>query len=377
MERNVQLKYRIYRRNNGKFYWQENGSKKQGSLQTTDRHEAERLLNAKNESHRQPTINLSLARTYLAAHDPLMVTRTWQAVMDEMATHGIPTTQDRCARGFRSKAYDPIRNRPLVQTTGAELLAILHANGNCVGHYLRRLNNLAVDLGWLAWPILAKRAWPKIRSEGKRAITETEHAAIIASERNAERRTFYELLYETGASQTDGANLTADDIDWLTGVLAYRRKKLGPYSEPARLTIGAKLRQMLQSLPSNGDLFPSIKRTSANHRSAEFSRRCRIAEVEGVSLHSYRHAWAQRAKSCGYPQRFAQEALGHSSRAVHEAYAKGAVVICPALDEYENFASPKLVALPIRPNLGQLSEVYNGRSKVSARAKKCVTFISK
>jgi integrase len=352
MERNVQLKYRIYRRNNGKFYWQENGSKKQGSLQTTDRHEAERLLNAKNESHRQPTINLSLARTYLAAHDPLMVTRTWQAVMDEMATHGIPTTQERCARGFRSKAYDAIRHRPLVQTTGAEVLAILHSNGNCVGHYLRRLHNLAVDLGWLAWPILAKRTWPKIRSESKRAITGAEHAAILASEQNAERRAFYELLYETGASQTDGANLTAEDVDWRDGVLVYRRKKLGPHSEPARLTLGTKLRQILQSLPAAGDLFPSIKRTSANHRSAEFSRRCRIAGIKGVSLHSYRHAWAQRAKSCGYPQRFAQEALGHSSRAVHEAYAKGALVICPALDQYEQCSPNKLIKLPTRLMVG-------------------------
>jgi len=59
------------------------------------------------------------------------------------------------------------------------------------------------------------------------------------------------------------------------------------------------------------------------------------AGASGVSLYSYRHSWAQRAKSCGYPQRFAQEALGHTSRAVHEAYAKGATVICPPLDEYE------------------------------------------
>src|SRR5206468_3560764 len=85
-----------------------------------------------NELHRQPTLNLNLARAYLAAHDPKMANRTWQAVMDEMATHGIPSTQVRCARGFRSKAYDPIRNKPLVQTTGEDLLAI-HANGNFVG----------------------------------------------------------------------------------------------------------------------------------------------------------------------------------------------------------------------------------------------------
>jgi hypothetical protein len=49
-----------------------------------------------------------------------------------------------------------------------------------------------------------------------------------------------------------------------------------------------------------------------------------------------------------YPQRFAQEALGHSSRAVHEAYAKGALVICPALDEYESMRDRKIVPMPLR-----------------------------
>jgi integrase len=346
MENNVQLKYRLYRRRNGVFYWQDNSSKKQGTLRTSDRREAERLLNAMNESHREPTLNLNLARAYLAAHDPRMAQRTWQAVMDEMATHGIPTTQERCARGFRSRAYDPIRNKPLVQTTGADLLAIVHANGNCVAHYLRRLHNLAVDLGWLPWPVLAKGAWPKIRSRSKRAITAEEHGAVIASEKNAERRAYYELLYETGAAQTDAANLTAEDIDWQNGVLVYHRKKLGPFSEPCRLTMGNKLRALVNVLPASGDLFPNIKTASANHRAAEFRRRCRVAGVTGISLHSYRHAWAQRAKASGYPQRFAQEALGHSSRAVHEAYAKGAFVVCPALDEYEATTAQKIIEMP-------------------------------
>jgi len=188
MEKNVQLKYRLYRRRNGVFYLQENDSAKQGTLRTAERCEAERLLNAMNESHREPTLNLNLARAYLVAHDPKMAKRTWQAVMDEMATHGIPSTQVRCARGFRSKAYSPIRNKPLVQTTGEDLLSVIHANGNCVAHYLRRLHNLALDLGWLAWPILAKRAWPKIRSQSKRAITAEEHKAVIASEKNPECR---------------------------------------------------------------------------------------------------------------------------------------------------------------------------------------------
>jgi len=107
-------------------------SAKQGTLRTSHRREAERLLNAMNESQREPTLNLNLARAYLAAHDPKMARRTWRAVMDEMAAHGIPSTQIRCARGFRSKAYDTIRNKPLVQTTGEDLLTVVHANGNRV-----------------------------------------------------------------------------------------------------------------------------------------------------------------------------------------------------------------------------------------------------
>jgi integrase len=110
--------------------------------------------------------------------------------------------------------------------------------------------------------------------------------------------------------------------------------------------MGNKLRALVNVLPASGDLFPNIKTASANHRAAEFRRRCRVAGVTGISLHSYRHAWAQRAKASGYPQRFAQEALGHSSRAVHEAYAKGAFVVCPALDEYEATTAQKIIEMP-------------------------------
>ena len=41
-----------------------------------------------------------------------------------------------------------------------------------------------------------------------------------------------------------------------------------------------------------------------------------------------------------------QEALGHTSRAVHEAYARGAAVICPPLDEYEKNVHAEIVVLP-------------------------------
>lgn len=57
--------------------------------------------------------------------------------------------------------------------------------------------------------------------------------------------------------------------------------------------------------------------------------------IQGVSLHSYRYAWAERALRCGYPERFAQQALGHNSKAVHHAYAKHPEVTAPPLDDWE------------------------------------------
>jgi len=54
-----------------------------------------------------------------------------------------------------------------------------------------------------------------------------------------------------------------------------------------------------------------------------------------VSLHSYRYAWAERAKTAGYPERYAQKALGHKSQAVHRTYARKARFELPSMEEYE------------------------------------------
>jgi hypothetical protein len=38
---------------------------------------------------------------------------------------------------------------------------------------------------------------------------------------------------------------------------------------------------------------------------------------------------------CGFPERFAQQVLGHNSKAVHRAYAKHAEVTVPSLVDWE------------------------------------------
>ena len=68
-----------------------------------------------------------------------------------------------------------------------------------------------------------------------------------------------------------------------------------------------------------------------------------------MTLHCYRYAWAERAKTAGYPERFAQEALGHNSKAVHRAYAKRALVKIPSLEEYEkNRAQENIIPLDLQ-----------------------------
>lgn len=332
--KNMNNRYRLFRRNHrgGIYYCVDKTTGKRTSLDTSDTNEAQNLIAAKNQAHQQPALNMQMARAYLSACDPAWTKRTWQDVINEIQTHGRDSTKDRYQRGFESTAYDNIRQKKLIETTAEDFLTLLKCDQVSIGHYLRRLHNLALGLGWLAVPVLAPRFWPKPKPKPKRGITADEQQRILEAEKNPERNLFYQLLWEIGASQSDAAGLTSENIDWQTRTLSYHRVKTG---ELAQMSIGKKLEVILNHLPTEGLLFPTIGKSEAKFRAAEFKRRCRLLEIKGVSLHSYRYAWAERAKVAGMPERFAQAALGHNSKAVHRAYAKQALVKIPSLQEYE------------------------------------------
>ena len=187
-----------------------------------------------------------------------------------------------------------------------------------------------------------------MRFQPKRAITFEEHQLIVEREKNPERRNFYELCWHLGGSQTDVANLAAEDIDWPSHTIAYARKKTGSV---AMLRFGSEIGEILRRLPGSGPLFPYLRTVRAGDRATEFKQRCDGLGIKGISLHSYRYAWAERAKQCGYPERFAQEALGHNSKAVHRAYAKKAQVTLPPLEEFEKRVSESKV-IPMPPANG-------------------------
>jgi integrase len=321
---------------NGVFYCEDTTTGKQSSLRTRDKVEAGRLLAVKNEAVRQPAMNLQIAQVYLQHGDPALAARTWQNVMERMLDGKSGSTLTRWQWAIREKALDGLRNQKLIETNAEHFLAVLKIGTMTTNVYLRRIHNFAVNMHWLPWPILPKANWPKIQHREKRAITKDEHQKIIARELNLATRAFYELLWHLGGAQSDIADLTAEDIDWKDQTISYRRHKTGAVS---LLSFGGEVATILKTLPKSGLLFPALARIHERHRAKMFIKRLKTVGVSGVSLHSYRYAWAERAKEAGYPERFAMQALGHSSKAVHRAYAKKAQVVIPPLEDYEKRAS--------------------------------------
>ena len=337
----MKTKYTLFRRG-GIYYSQDSATGQQKSLRTRDEAEASQLLNARNEAQRQPVLNLHLARAYLTASDPAFVERTWQAVMDQMQSRNKDSSRARYASVFKSSAFDGLRSKRLLETTADDFFAVFKGGKVSIVYFLKRVHNFALSVGWIALPIVAPCLWPKYEAKDRRGITQDEHQSLLAKEKKAEWKLFLELLWETGASQSDAANFKAEDIDWQTRTISYFRQKTGSL---AQFTISRALETVLSHLPTTGALFPNLSQFSESDRASRFRRRCHKAGVSGVTLHSYRYAWAERAKMVGMPERFAQAALGHNSTAIHRAYAKKAVIIAPSLEDYEAKAAAQQTAI--------------------------------
>jgi integrase len=338
----MKSRFILYRRG-GVYYCEDTVTRKQSSLRTRAEATATSPLNAKNESFRQPILNLQIARAYLTATDPEVAKRTWQMAMDELTKTKTGNTRYRHETAMKDTPFDLIRNLPILETQSAHFLKTLELGTVSTNVYLRRIHNFALDLNWLPWSVLPKRQWPKVKFKEKRAIKLEEHQRIIETEINPERKALYQLCRHLGASQGDIAALKGEDVDWLSNTVSFTRKKS---SVPVLVHLGQEAMNLLKDLPAEGPLFPYLSTVRAGDRATEFASRCRQLGIKGVTLHSYRYAWAERARVAGMPERFAMENLGHNSKAVHRAYAKKALVEIPTLEDYEKQRANSGVVIP-------------------------------
>jgi integrase len=355
----MKTRYRLIRRGvrGGGFYCVDNNTGKRTSLRTGSEDEARQIIEAQNQAERQPVLNLQIAKAYLAGTDNGITTRTWQQAIESLTNTKQDANKERWLRVVKDRALIPLLPRVIIETQGELLLRVLQTGTVSTNVYLRRLHNFCVDMNWLPWPLIPKRQWPTVRFKDKRAITWEEHCLIVAREKNPERKAFYQLAWHLGASQSDLAHLQAEDVDWQARIICFvRMKTRWRGQQPPQIRFGKEVEEILATLPQVGPLFPYLQTVRAGDRATEFKQRCVGLGIQGVSLHSYRYAWAERAKTCGYPERFAQLALGHNSKAVHRAYAKKAQVTLPPLEEYEREHEQKVVPLVNAPRREPIGE---------------------
>ena len=330
----MKTRYRLIRRGirgNG-FYCVDTKTGKRTSLHTGNADEAQQIIEAKNNSERQPVLNLQIAKAYLAGSDNGITTRTWQHAIESLINTKQGANQHRWKTAAKDKTLAMLLPQVIIETKGEAILKALQMGTVSTNVYLRRLHNFCVDMSWLPWPLVPKRQWPAVEFKEKRGITLAEHLAIVARENNPERKAFYKLAWHLGASQSDLAFLEAENVDWEHHVISYARQKTGSI---AIMRFDEDMAEILRDLPGSGPLFPYMRTVRSGDRATEFKQRCTGLGIKGVSLHSYRYAWAERAKTAGYPERYAQVNLGHNSKAMTRAYSRKAPVEMPSLSEYE------------------------------------------
>src|SRR5271170_2165620 len=118
--------YRLYRRQ-GIYYVHDAATGKQRSLGTRDKKEAGRLAMAKNEARENRLLNYKIAEAHLAAQDPAMMKRTWQDVIDYWLSRTGEvgeSTLNRAKVAFKSKPFDAIRHKRIIETVAVDFLRV-------------------------------------------------------------------------------------------------------------------------------------------------------------------------------------------------------------------------------------------------------------
>src|SRR5213594_2844578 len=109
------------------FYCVDSQTGKRTSLNTKCRDAAKQIVFAKNQALRQSSINLQLAKAYLAGTDSGVSTRTWQDALNLLVETKQGSTKERWLRAAKENALDSIRHKVIIETQAEHLLQCLKA----------------------------------------------------------------------------------------------------------------------------------------------------------------------------------------------------------------------------------------------------------
>jgi hypothetical protein len=157
----MQLHFGLIKRPWGVYYIKNKITGKQASLKTRDKVEAQRLLQAQNDTHSQPQFNLALARVYINGADPKLGTRTWQEVMEHILESKTDETRRRWEVAVKDKNFDCIRDLAVAETRPEHFDRALADGKVSTNVYLRRIHNHALGMEWLLRSVIARLQWPR------------------------------------------------------------------------------------------------------------------------------------------------------------------------------------------------------------------------
>jgi hypothetical protein len=110
----MQERFRMFCRAGSNFYKRDKITGRSESLGTADRTAAKQLLAACNQAAAQPQLNRKMAKAYLSAKSPDLLTRTWADVMEHYSASGVDSTRKRKATAFRSRPFALLRGITLI-----------------------------------------------------------------------------------------------------------------------------------------------------------------------------------------------------------------------------------------------------------------------
>jgi hypothetical protein len=369
--------YKLKKRNDkgGVYYIIDKATGKSRSSQTADRDEADELAKIKykltGDTHHLH--HLKAAEYHLAHINPMWANATWEDVFQRMIKgpkqrgggSRRTTTIKMLESQWRQRWFDGLRGKRLIETTGDDFLVPLSEQGKAATVFARQLHHFAAGTKMLYAELVGKYQWKKFAAAKpiSRAITEQEHQLLLKSfkvglyalaydsrrKHNghqahpdvsdeqwlAEWLGYIQLLWFTGASNMDGAKMTAENVKWEEGVLEFKRIKWSdPENHPSvRCAIGPELAKVLKGLPKQGPLFPTLGQMTTCNRGRYFTRHCKANKIENLTLHGYRYAFAERSKVFGMSLEDRMVSLGHSTVEMAErVYAKEAKVVPASIE---------------------------------------------
>jgi hypothetical protein len=142
----MKTRYRLICRGirGGAYYCVDTQTGKRTSLGTTNADDAKQIIEAKNNSERQPVLNLQIAEAYLAGSDNGITTRTWQHAIEALISAKQGANQYRWETAAKDKAFAALLPQVIIETKSETLLKVLQMGTVSTNVYLRRIHNFSV-----------------------------------------------------------------------------------------------------------------------------------------------------------------------------------------------------------------------------------------